>query len=193
MSPTVCTSPPGAARRGHTDHFGTTPEVAKWLAHPRYASAFPPAASAGSPTFYMRLPPRQRRWEAAAPVRPHSASGGDAHARRPPPYESPDAEGSASASDTAPPAPCRRPQAHRAAPPATLQSVPDTGECLHHRRLPGHRREASRPARNRAPLLQRAVTHPESSRCPPRHRLLCRPAMRAVGSTPPAPLRSTGS
>src|SRR5919201_2814328 len=112
MSPTVCTSPPGAARRGQTDHFGTTHEGSKWLAHPRYASAFPPASSAGSPTFSMRLPPRQSRWEDAAPVRPHSASGGDAHESRPTPYEAPDDEGSASASDTAPPAPYRRPQAH---------------------------------------------------------------------------------
>ncbi len=163
---------PAAARRGHIDHFGTTHERSTWLAHPLYARAFPPAARAGAPTFSMRLPPHQSRWEAAAPVRPPSASGGDAHENRPTLSASPADEGSASARARAPPALCRRPQAHRAGPPATWRPVPATEECLHHRRLPGHRLDAARHESKRAPLRPRAVTHPESSRGPQRHRPL---------------------
>ena len=165
-------SHPADTRRAQTVHFDTTHETAQWLAHPLYASASPPSSSAGSPTFYTRPQLPQSRWGDSAPVGHHSASGGDAHENRPAPYEAPDDEGSASASDTAPPARCRRLQAQRAGPHATLRNVPATGVCLHQRRLPGRRREASRHERNRAPLLHRAAARPDSPSCPQPHRPL---------------------
>src|SRR3989442_8651614 len=160
-------SHPVDTRRVQTVHFDTTHETSKWLAHPLYASASPPSSSAGSPTFYTRPQLPQSRWGDSEPVGHHSASGGDAHENRPAPYESPDDEGSASASDTAPPARCRRLQAHRAVPHATLRNVPDTGVCLHHRRLPVRRRDASRHDGPAGAFEQKfAATH-IFFKCPP--------------------------
>src|SRR5574341_595408 len=100
-------------RRVQTAHFDTTRETSKSLARQPSASASLNALSAGSPGFYMPLPPPQTRLANFVPVGPHSASGGDVHENMRALYGWPDDVGSVSASDTALPSLCRPLQGHR--------------------------------------------------------------------------------
>src|SRR5262245_10632466 len=151
MSPTVYTSRPGGTTRVQTAHFDTTRETSKSLGRPPYASASLNASSADSLRFYMPLRRHQSQSASCAPVALHSASGGDAHENRRAPYESPDDEDSACASDSAPPSLSPPLAGRRGAPCSTSPPVPGMSACLHHRPHPARRRDAPQRDKNRAP------------------------------------------